>query len=206
MIFGFFYKRYRPSAAGSLNDRRSRSVFRIATDTLRDATMARMVRNSGEKYFTDPLLDWARRALPTLSRHSATLALAGEAAILALGGALKRKESLSAVRERIVAGVYRGRADDGIERVERAFDFVHEVEPVRRKAADAGYGDDHAAAEAAGVTTRGEAARLRAAEYAVRAAIVVDDFAAGELSRAIRDRRSRPASRQERTTWEMQSM
>jgi acyl-CoA dehydrogenase len=212
-----------------------------------------------------------------LSRHCATLALAGEAALLTLGGALKRRESLSArlgdmlselyllsavlkrfhdegrpaddlplvqwccdcglarietaldgflrnfpnrpvalvlrlvtlpwgvrergsadrvtqacaallmrhdaVRERIAAGVFRGCSNDGIDRVERAFALVHEVAPLRRKAADAGYGEDWAAAVAARVLSAGEAASLHAADAAVREAIRVDDFPADALSR-----------------------
>jgi acyl-CoA dehydrogenase len=212
-----------------------------------------------------------------LSRHCATLALAGEAALLSLGGALKRRESLSArlgdmlselyflsavlkrfhdegrqgddlplvqwccdcglariemaldgflrnfpnrpvalvlrlvtlpwgvrergpadsvtqacaallmrygaVRERIAAGVFRGCTNDGIDRVERAFALMHAVAPLRRKAADAGYGEDWDAAVAARVLSAGEAASLRAAEAAAREAIRVDDFPADALWR-----------------------
>ena len=87
------------------------------------------------------------------------------------------------VRERIIGGVFRGCANDGIERVERAFELVHEVAPTVRKAADAGYGKDWAAAVAAGVLSPGEAAQIRAAGDAIHAAIAVDDFAADALSR-----------------------
>jgi acyl-CoA dehydrogenase len=86
-----------------------------------------------------------------------------------------------AARERITSGVFRGCTKDGIERVERAFALVHEVAPMVRKATDAGYGEDRAAAVAAGVLTPGEAALIRAADEAVQAAIRVDDFAADEL-------------------------
>ena len=72
-----------------------------------------------------------------------------------------------ATRERITDGVFRGCRRDGIDRVERAFCLAHEVAPLRRKAA--------------GVLTPGEAAQIRAADEAVRAAIQVDDFAADEL-------------------------
>ncbi|MBT2322905.1 acyl-CoA dehydrogenase [Variovorax paradoxus] len=87
----------------------------------------------------------------------------------------------NAARERITDGVFRGCRRDGIERVERAFVLAHEVAPMLRKAAEAGLGDAWAAAMAAGVLTPGEAAQVRDADDAVRAAIQVDDFAAGEL-------------------------
>jgi acyl-CoA dehydrogenase len=208
----------------------------------------------------------ARRGAPEaryyrrLARHCATLALAGEVALLTLGGALKRHESLSArlgdmlselyfasavlkrfdddgrhdddlvlvqwccdrslarieaaldgfirnfpnrplaavlrgvalpwgvrqhgptdrvthacaellmqrgaARERITDGVFRGCHRDGIERVERAFALAHEAAPL--------------AGKEAGLLTPGEAAQLREAGEAVRAAIRVDDFAAAE--------------------------
>jgi acyl-CoA dehydrogenase len=89
----------------------------------------------------------------------------------------------NAARERVTDGVFRGCRRDGIERVERAFVLAHEVAPLVRKAADAGYGEDWAAAVAAGLLTQGEAAQIQAAQDAVRAAIEVDDFAADELYR-----------------------
>jgi acyl-CoA dehydrogenase len=72
-----------------------------------------------------------------------------------------------AARERITDGVFRGCHRDGIERVERAFALAHEVAPL--------------AGKEAGLLTPGEAAQLREAGEAVRAAIRVDDFAAAEL-------------------------
>ncbi|HEV8311787.1 MAG TPA: acyl-CoA dehydrogenase [Burkholderiaceae bacterium] len=223
-----------------------------------------------------------------LARHCATLALAGEVALLALGGSLKRRESLSArlgdmlselyfasavvkrfdddgrpdddfvlvqwccacslarieaaldgfirnfpsrplaallrmvslpwgvrehgptdavihacaellmqrgdSRERIIGGVFRGCARDGIERVERAFVLAHDAAPLMRKVSDAGHGDDWDAAVAAGVLTRGEAAQVREASDAVRAAIRVDDFAADELFQRRAEREPRPRS------------
>ena len=47
-----------------------------------------------------------------------------------------------------------------------------------RRLADAGLAEDRAAAVAAGLLTPGEAALIREADDAVRAAIRVDDFAA----------------------------
>jgi acyl-CoA dehydrogenase len=212
-----------------------------------------------------------------LARHCATLALAGEVALLTLGGTLKRRESLSArlgdmlselyflsavlkrfhddgrpesdlplvqwccegglarieaaldgflrnlpqrplavllravvlpwglrergpadrvtqacaallmrhdgARERIAADVLRAATNPGIARLERAFALLHEVAPLRRKADDAGHGEDWSAAAAAQVLSAGEAASLRAADAAVRDAVRVDDFDAGELFR-----------------------
>jgi acyl-CoA dehydrogenase len=101
-----------------------------------------------------------------------------------------------AARERITAGVFRGCRRDGIEQVERAFDLAHEVAPMVRKMADAGHGDNEAAAVAAGLLTPEEAARLREAGGAVRAAIRVDDFSADELfQRADRELAPRSARR-----------
>jgi hypothetical protein len=57
------------------------------------------------------------------------------------------------------------------------------VSAVKRKVRDAGHGSDWPGAVVAGVLTPGEAARLAAADEAVRAAIAVDDFAAHELAR-----------------------
>jgi len=223
-----------------------------------------------------------------LARHCATLALAAELALLTLGGALKRRESLSArlgdmlselffasavlkrfdddgrhdddfalvqwccdgglarieaaldgfirnfpnqplaallrvvtlpwgvrehgptdrvthacaellmqcgdARERITGGVFRGCQRDGIERLEHAFALAHEVAPMRRKAADAGHGEDWAAAVAAGLLTAGEAALIREASEAARAAIRVDDFAADELFQRRVEREPPPRS------------
>jgi len=90
----------------------------------------------------------------------------------------------SSARERITDGVFAGCRRDGIERVEHAFALAHEVAPMLRKVADAGHGNDWAAAAAAGLLTPGEAALVREAGDAVRAAVRVDDFAADELFRA----------------------
>ncbi len=87
-----------------------------------------------------------------------------------------------AARERLTAGVYRGRAGDGIDRVERAFELVAATQPARRKALQAGSGAHEGAAPGQDAL---EAARLRAAEAAVHEAIRVDDFAVDEPARHV---------------------
>ena len=83
-----------------------------------------------------------------------------------------------AQRDRLTPGVYPGREDDAVARLERAFELAHEVAPLRRKLREAGYGEDAAAAVTAGLIAAGESARLAEADDAVLAAIVVDSFPA----------------------------
>jgi len=87
-----------------------------------------------------------------------------------------------AVRDRLTPGVYVGPRHEGLGHVEHAFALVHQVAPLRRKVRDAGHGNDWPAAVVAGVLAPDEAARLAAADEAVRAAVAVDDFAPRELS------------------------
>jgi acyl-CoA dehydrogenase len=84
-------------------------------------------------------------------------------------------------RDRLTPGVYPGRGNDSIARLERAFTLVHEVAPLKRKLRDAGHGDDRIAAAAVGMITESESARLAEADAAVLAAIVVDSFTPDEL-------------------------
>ncbi len=84
-------------------------------------------------------------------------------------------------RDRLTPGVYPGRGNDSIARLERAFTLVHEVASLKRKLRDAGHGDDRIAAAAAGMITESESARLAEADAAVLAAIVVDSFTPDEL-------------------------
>ena len=98
-----------------------------------------------------------------------------------------------AVRDRLTPGVYLGPSHEGLGRVGHAFALVHEVAPPKRKARDAGHGNDWPAAVVAGALTPGEAARLAEADEAVRAAIAVDDFAPRELSTVAPVRTGGPA-------------
>ncbi len=89
--------------------------------------------------------------------------------------------SPSACRDRLTANLFLGHGEDGVALLERAFDLVIEVEPLRRKLRRAEVGDA-AEAVAAGVVTAAEAERLDEADEATRAVIEVDDFAPEELS------------------------
>ncbi|MGH8695770.1 MAG: acyl-CoA dehydrogenase domain-containing protein, partial [Burkholderiales bacterium] len=120
-----------------------------------------------------------------------------------------------ATRDRLTPGVYPGRSHEGLGRVEHAFALVHEVAPLKRKVRDAGHGNDWPGAVAAGVLTPGEAARLAAADEAVRAAITVDDFAPQELAAlatiriaaAVGSGKDRqPAAAHERPAWIAESI
>ncbi len=88
---------------------------------------------------------------------------------------------LGEARDRLTPGVYPGRGDDAVSRLERAFELVHEVAPLKRRMRDAGYDEDRIAAASAGLITEGESARLAEADEAVLAAIVVDSFTPKEL-------------------------
>ncbi len=88
--------------------------------------------------------------------------------------------SPSEARERIVPGIYLGQGDDGMARLERAFNLVHETEPIRKKIRGAGVRDAKAALEKNAITAE-EARLLQAADAAVDKVIEVDDFAPDEL-------------------------
>jgi len=85
------------------------------------------------------------------------------------------------VRDRLTTGVYTGAGDDGIARVERAFELVTRAAPVRSRMADAGF--EHAVlALERGVIDQPELELLDAAADAVASAIAVDHFEAAVLS------------------------
>ena len=98
-----------------------------------------------------------------------------------------------ATRDRLTPGVYLGPSHEGLGGVEHAFVLVHDVSALKRKAREAGHGNDWPGAVVAGVLTPGEAARLAEADAAVRAAIAVDDFAPHELSAVAPVRAGAPA-------------
>ena len=87
----------------------------------------------------------------------------------------------SPTRDRLTEGLFLGVADDGVQRLERAFDLVVACEPLRRKLNEAGDGDIETALQR-GVIDDAEAARLRERDAAVHRVIMVDDFAPEELS------------------------
>ncbi len=88
----------------------------------------------------------------------------------------------SEARDRLTAGLFLGREDDGVARLERAFTLVTETEPIRQRIHDAKVTNWSAAAEA-GIITAAEAEQMAEAQDAVEKAIAVDDFAANELAR-----------------------
>jgi acyl-CoA dehydrogenase len=95
----------------------------------------------------------------------------------------------SELRDRLSKGVFLGRGDDGIARLERAFDLVGKADPIRQKMRHASI-RDHKAALARGVISEREAQTIEAAESAVQAVIAVDDFPADVIARrlgAVRD-------------------
>jgi acyl-CoA dehydrogenase len=88
--------------------------------------------------------------------------------------------SPSPARERITPGLSLGYGDDAIARLERAFKLVVETEPIRKKIRNGGFDDWHAARRKK-VIDAAEAKRMEETDAAVRKAIEVDDFAAGEF-------------------------
>jgi len=87
----------------------------------------------------------------------------------------------SETRDRLTDGIFIGkRRDDITGRLEYALDRVLAAEPVERKLRDGGFKSPRAAVEA-GAITAADAALLDETAAAVRAAIMVDDFAPEEL-------------------------
>ncbi len=87
----------------------------------------------------------------------------------------------SPMRDRLSAGLYISRADDGLARLERAFALTIETEPLRRKLRAAGL-SDWRAGRAQGVISAEESERMAATDEAVDKAIAVDDFAAEDFA------------------------
>ena len=87
----------------------------------------------------------------------------------------------TATRDRLTAGIYLGKDDDGVARLERAFALVIENEPIAKKLRDA-HLHDWRVARQAGLITGVEAERMGAQEEAVAKVVAVDDFPAEALS------------------------
>lgn len=87
----------------------------------------------------------------------------------------------SAARDRLTDGVHRGAGDDGMARLEKAFELVVACEPLRKRLREADC-DDPATARERGLVDDAEAARLAEMAEAVGRAIEVDDFAPEEIS------------------------
>ncbi len=88
----------------------------------------------------------------------------------------------SATRDRLTENVDRGFGDDGVARLERAFDLVHETEPVREKMNQGGF-DYWRDAREAGLITAAEASRMETAVEAIEKVIAVDSFPADAFAR-----------------------
>jgi acyl-CoA dehydrogenase len=88
----------------------------------------------------------------------------------------------SATRERLTVDIFHGTGDDGLARLERAFEATVATQPLRDRMRKARVRDIDKAREQ-GLINDSEAAELRAAAEAVAAAVAVDDFPPEALSR-----------------------
>ena len=87
----------------------------------------------------------------------------------------------SGTRERLTADIAHGVGDDGLARLERAFELTVAAQPLRDRLQHAHVRDVEEAL-ARHLINAAEAAQLRAAAEAVAAAVAVDDFSPQELS------------------------
>jgi acyl-CoA dehydrogenase len=121
-------------------------------------------------WLTRPIFSSARRALPTMSDT--------EREALEAGGLLLEP---SETRDRLTAGLYLGKHEEGLARLERAFALAIENEPIAKRLRDARI-YDWRAAKKSGLITDIESERMAALEEAVAKVVAVDDFAADALS------------------------
>lgn len=89
--------------------------------------------------------------------------------------------SPSNTRDRVTAGVFAGRGEDGMAQLEKAFAMVISAAPLREKMRQAHVHDLDEAQER-GIVNEDEARHLTETDAAVGAVVAVDDFAAAELS------------------------
>lgn len=87
----------------------------------------------------------------------------------------------SDTRDRLTAGVFAGRGDDGMAQLEKAFALVIAAAPMREKLHRAGVHDWNEA-QTRGIIDEDEARHLAKTDAAVAAVVAVDDFAAADLS------------------------
>ncbi|HEY7808674.1 MAG TPA: acyl-CoA dehydrogenase, partial [Croceibacterium sp.] len=102
----------------------------------------------------------------------------------------------SPTRDRLTADIFHGTGDNGLARLERAFELRLATEPLRERLRQANLRDiDKARAQ--NIINDAEAAALRSAAEAVAQAVAVDDFSAEELSarRDVGDAPSQPMLR-----------
>src|SRR6516162_5256788 len=88
----------------------------------------------------------------------------------------------SATRDRLTAGIFHGTGDNGIARLERAFELTIAAAPLHERLHRA-HVRDIEAARRQNVINDIEAAALHAAAQAVAEAVAVDDFAPEEITR-----------------------
>jgi acyl-CoA dehydrogenase len=102
----------------------------------------------------------------------------------------------SATRDRLTVDIFRGTGDDGLARLERAFELTIATQPLRERLHKARVRDIDKARQQ-GLINDAETGELQAAAAAVAAAVAVDDFATEELSprRALGDVLSQAMSR-----------
>jgi acyl-CoA dehydrogenase len=89
----------------------------------------------------------------------------------------------SPARDRLTSGLYLGRGDDGVARLERAFTLVAATSAARTRLREARIADWRAGRDAGRLSAE-EGAQFEAMEDAVRKVIEVDDFAPEQLSPA----------------------
>src|SRR5215475_6659232 len=87
----------------------------------------------------------------------------------------------SATRDRLTVDIFHGTGDNGLARLERAFELTVATQPLRERMHKAHVRVIDKARQQ-GLINDAEAASLRAADEAVAAAVAVDDFAPEELS------------------------
>jgi acyl-CoA dehydrogenase len=87
----------------------------------------------------------------------------------------------SATRDRLTVDIFHGTGDDGLARLERAYELTLAAQPLRDRLHKARVRDIDEARKQ-GLINGAEAAQLHAAAEAVAAAVAVDDFAPEELS------------------------
>lgn len=86
-----------------------------------------------------------------------------------------------ATRDRLTEGIFRGTGDDGMARLECAFDLVVETEGISKRLRDADIAGWREGLER-GLITEEEAGKMKARDEAVSKAVEVDHFDADELA------------------------
>lgn len=103
----------------------------------------------------------------------------------------------SATRDRLTEGLFLGADDDGVARLERAFELAVACEPLDRKLKETGLEDLGEALDKRVISDL-EAARLRERDQAVERVIIVDDFAPEALSPGAMGQEEEPSRSRQR--------